>query len=124
MQLMPQTARDVAQEMSEAVPGRNDLLASARNVKLGARYVASLLKRYDGNLVYALACYNAGPIRVDAWKKRWSKLPIETFVELIPFEETRNYVKSIIRNYAYYARILENRKLDLKTLTPAPGSRS
>ncbi|MFH1262117.1 MAG: transglycosylase SLT domain-containing protein [Pseudomonadota bacterium] len=121
MQLMPRTAHDVAAEMADSVPDRNELLVSSRNVKIGARYLANLLKRYDGNLVCALASYNAGPNRVDIWKKRWGKLPLETFVELIPFEETRNYVKSIIRNYAYYGKILEAGKTDWKSMTLPSG---
>lgn len=112
MQIMPATANQVASDHQQPLPNRDDLLSGGTNVRIGARYLASLLKKFDGNLVYALASYNAGPVKVSQWVKRWKKLdPIE-FIELIPFEETRNYVKSILRNYAFYAELKEKRKVD------------
>ena len=114
MQLMPKTAAELSQALEETVPQREDLLMGSKNVKIGSKYLASLIKKYDGNLVCALAAYNAGTNRVDVWKGRWNHLPPEIFIELIPFEETRNYVKSILANYAYYAKFLENRTLELK----------
>ncbi|HLG19623.1 MAG TPA: transglycosylase SLT domain-containing protein [Bdellovibrionota bacterium] len=120
MQLMPQTAREVTKEGGESVPEKTELLVSHRNVELGARYLKKQLINYNGNLVYALAAYNAGPRKVDIWVRQWKKLPNEEFIELIPFPETRNYVKSIVRNYAFYAQLLEQRKVqpsDLQLVT-------
>jgi soluble lytic murein transglycosylase len=116
MQLMPTTAESLSRELSEPPPVREDLLSSPANVRLGARYLAKLLSQFKGNLFCALAAYNAGPQRVTTWQRNWGTLPFDAFVELIPLEETRNYVKSIVRNYVFYAQLLENRKVDAASL--------
>ena len=56
-------------------------------------------------MVYALASYNAGPQAVLSWQKRFGHLEIDEFIENIPFGETRNYVKRIMKNYWIYKRI-------------------
>jgi soluble lytic murein transglycosylase len=118
MQLMPATALQVAQQAAAPKPSVDDLLKSETNVRLGIRYLKSMIERYKGNAVYALAAYNAGPERVDLWVKQWGdSLPMEEFVEMMPFEETRNYVKSILRNFAFYKFLLEAKTVDLQQLT-------
>ena len=64
-----------------------------------------MLDRYDGNLVYALAAYNAGPGNCDKWRKRFADADLAEFVESIPFTETRNYVKRVLAHYATYRSI-------------------
>jgi soluble lytic murein transglycosylase-like protein len=69
------------------------------------RFFSRLVERYDGNVEFALAAYNAGPERVDVWRMRY---PVENrllFLDLIPFKETREYVASIARNYYWYQRL-------------------
>ena len=75
------------------------------NIALGTAYFRYLLDRFNGNFVYAIAGYNAGPGRVDEWKKKMKDNNIETFIESIPFTETRNYVKKVLGNYAGYHSI-------------------
>jgi soluble lytic murein transglycosylase len=117
MQLMPETALDMARKSNEPVPTPGDLLKSETNVRLGIRYLRKMIERYNGNAYYAFAAYNAGPDRVDVWVRQWGNQSIQEFVELIPFEETRNYVKSIARNYAFYNLLREKRQVDLQALT-------
>jgi soluble lytic murein transglycosylase len=117
MQLMPETAVLVAGKSGAPQPRPADLLKGETNIRLGVRYLGDLLNRYNGNLLHALAAYNAGPERVDVWVKQWNTVAAPEFVEMIPFEETRNYVKSIVRNYAFYARLLENRSVEFDALT-------
>ncbi|MFH1017440.1 MAG: lytic transglycosylase domain-containing protein [Pseudomonadota bacterium] len=117
MQLMPDTAIDLARRSNEPPPAPQDLLKSETNVRLGVRYLKRMIDHYGGNAYYAAAAYNAGSDRVDRWVKQWGTLPIEEFVELIPFEETRNYVKSIVRNYAFYNLLREKRPVDVQSLT-------
>jgi|GEM_PF-587094 len=78
------------------------------NVAIGSKYLRLLISRYEGNLIYALASYNAGESRVDRWKRDILKNddPLST-IETIPFEETRNYVKLIYRNYFFYNLLQE-----------------
>lgn len=120
MQLLPSTGRQVAREMGKKLSSEQELVNSALNVKLGTHYLNSLIQRYKGNIVYALAAYNAGPHRMDMWEKHWKDLPMEHFIELIPLTETRNYVKFIIRNYANYAEFVEKRKIKLSALSKRP----
>ena len=75
--------------------------ATARTVD-SAKAEGLVVERSDGNLVYALASYNAGPGNCDKWRTRLPKADLEVFVEAIPFSETRNYVKLVLGNYAAY----------------------
>ena len=96
MQLMPATARRM-----ERV-SRAELLDPKTNIRLGVKFFASLLDRFNGDAELALAAYNAGPERVDAWLKRYPVPNRALFVDLIPFRETRDYVSLIARNYYWY----------------------
>jgi soluble lytic murein transglycosylase-like protein len=75
------------------------------SITLGTHYFASLLQRYQGNLVLALAGYNAGPGRAARWREQWASLPTDEFIEHIPLDETRQYVKLILRNLMIYERL-------------------
>jgi soluble lytic murein transglycosylase-like protein len=100
MQLMPTTAVDTIPGLS-----RYELLTSETNLKTGTIYLSRLLSRYQGNMVYATASYNAGPGAVNRWIH--STPPGRTmleFIESIPYKETREYVSAIIRNYFWYTQ--------------------
>lgn len=103
MQLMPATARRFSRRVRTSA-----LLRPETNIKIATQYLRKLLEMYDGNLVYTLAAYNAGEGRVKRWKKEIfiSDNPLIQ-VELIPFKETRNYVKLIYRNIHFYQNLLE-----------------
>lgn len=103
MQLMPATARRFSRKVRTTA-----LLKPETNIKIATQYLRKLLEMYDGNLVYTLAAYNAGENRVKRWKKEIfiSDNPLIQ-VELIPFKETRNYVKLIYRNIHFYQNLLE-----------------
>lgn len=108
MQLMPATAR----RFKNSVRDRH-LVNPSINIELGTRYFKNLLKRYDGNLVYVLAAYNAGESRVERWKGSYfdSNETILKNIEAIPFLETRNYVKLIFRNIFFYKLLSEQKEL-------------
>ncbi len=75
------------------------------NLQIGTYFLRSLLDRLRGNWEATLASYNAGPARVAKWLT-WGTFedPAE-FIETIPFDETRNYVMSVLRNRDLYRRL-------------------
>ncbi len=101
MQLLHGTARQVANGSGLKVKAK-DLYDPEVNIRLGLSYLKTLLDRYDGRLYLALAAYNAGPHRVDQWRRDFPEADEEEFIEMIPFTETRTYVKNILRNYFFY----------------------
>lgn len=103
MQLMPATARWLAQVDSYIDRSDADNLTNPESsIRMGARYLRRMLDRSDGNIVFALASYNAGPGNCDRWRARFPNHTLEEFVEAIPFRETRHYVKRVLANYAAY----------------------
>ncbi len=102
MQLMPATARHVARRAGLRRPRLKQLYNPETNIALGTDYFAAQLRHFDHNPVFALAAYNAGPHRVKVWRQRWPDLPMDEFIEHIPFKETRLYVKLILRNLFVY----------------------
>lgn len=108
MQLMPRTAKMVSKKLNVKKFKKDMLSIPDINISLGTRYLADILKEYDGNLVLALASYNAGEKRVKKWFKEKYREDIEIFIEQIPYFETRNYVKNILRNYNNYKMIYKN----------------
>lgn len=102
MQLMPTTAVDTVAGIS-----RSELLTPDSNLKTGTLYLSHLLTRFQGNIVYATASYNAGPGAVNRWIKAapQGRTMLE-FIESIPYKETREYVAAIIRNYFWYTHRL------------------
>ena len=103
MQVMPATASWLAQvEPNVNQAHARHLDAPLNSLHIGAYYLMRMIERADGNLAYALASYNAGPGNVSKWRKRFPGADLDTFIESIPFSETRHYVKSVLGNYAAY----------------------
>ena len=102
MQIMPDTADWIAEEMNLPDYTSAQLNDSRINIQMGSWYLAYLLKEYDGNKVLALAAYNAGRGYVDEWiqKYGWQKNFAE--IDEIPFSETRNYVRIVLLNEKQY----------------------
>ncbi|QSX31567.1 transglycosylase SLT domain-containing protein [Shewanella cyperi] len=96
MQLMPATAKQTAKRHKVPYQRIEQLDDPSTNIALGSAYYNSLLKRYKNNRIFATAAYNAGPERVDAWRKRTKgELDPMAFIESIPFRETREYVQAV-----------------------------
>ena len=96
MQLMPATAQEMGRKLGLKVPAWK-LTDSELNIRLGVKYLEHVLHRFDRNIVLAAAAYNAGPHRVNQWVSD-QRLPADIWVETIPFDETRDYVKSVLFN--------------------------
>jgi len=96
MQLMPATGRQVAREIKLPYSGLDTLTDPNQNIRLGTSYLGSMIARYDGNHVLATAAYNAGPHRVDRWLPQSSVVDARIWIENIPFNETRKYVRRVL----------------------------
>jgi soluble lytic murein transglycosylase len=102
MQLLPTVGKGMAKEMKIKHFSSDQLLVADTNLRLGTRYFKHIVDRYDGQVEYALAAYNAGEDRVNDWRKNGNFADVEEFVESIPFTETREYVQAIMRNAVIY----------------------
>jgi len=107
MQLMPRTAKKVAQRESLKYSMRKLLEEPDYNLKIGQSYLAGLIEKFDGSYILALTSYNAGPYRTRRWMEvngdpRDSTVDPVDWVEMIPFSETRNYVQRVLENLQVY----------------------
>lgn len=101
MQLMEETAKEVAGKIGIIVT-TEDLYEPQINIQIGTRYVADLIKNYDGNISIALAAYNAGMGTVQKWLDTGIIKKDGSDIENIPYRETNNYVRKILRDYKIY----------------------
>jgi len=114
MQLMPQTARLLA---GPGLPIPDGLDNPVTNLRLGARFLSDLLRQF-GDPRLAVAAYNAGPHRVRQWLNQRSADDPEAFVELIPFDETRRFVKRVMTSWEEYQRVYPEWTTSLGTPSP------
>jgi soluble lytic murein transglycosylase len=101
MQLMPAVGETVAKTKGIAPWDPSMLYEPAINIKLGTAHLQGLARKYS-EVVKVLSAYNAGESRVEKWSTKTGAGDPEVFTERIPFVETRDYVRSILRNRAYY----------------------
>ena len=105
MQVMPGTANNVAQRIGLPAVGRDDLFDQETNIQIGVHYIEQLLEQFSGNVALTIASYNAGPIVVGSWVALHPGRSQDEFIELIPYQETRQYVKRVLRSYREYIRL-------------------
>ena len=96
LQLMPATAREQASRLGLAAPPDEGLFLPELNLRLGASYLASLLRRYEGSEAFAVAAYHAGPTRVDRWRGALPGADPMTVIEREAFPETRAHVRRVL----------------------------
>lgn len=107
MQLMESTATEAAQNIGEELSVKEALFNPEMNIKIGTSYFAHLKERYHGNELLALTAYNAGIGNVDEWIKKGIIKADGSDIENIPYKETNNYVRKIVRDYKIYQKIYE-----------------
>ena len=125
MQLMPATAKG----MADAIGLQYDvarLTEPLYNARLGTEYLARMLDRYDGSYLLATAAYNAGPGRVDQWlaslgDPRAAGADVVTWIESIPFTETRNYVMRVLEGLHVYRARLQGRTPPIQIVADLGG---
>ncbi len=101
-QIMPETGKRLASQLGDNDFHPDDLYQPERNLELAAHYLESLMQRFDGRTSAAVASYNAGPAAVARWVAADGNLRDDEWVETIPYDQTRAYVKRVLRSvYAY-----------------------
>jgi len=103
MQIMPKTGKWIAMKLGDTDFDVSDLFIPEINIKYGSWYIKYLIRRFNGNIFYAIASYNGGPGRVKKFIKKHKIRDIAEFIEFFPLQETRNYVKQVYINYIYYS---------------------
>ena len=106
MQIMEATAMEIANKMDLNVT-KEDLFKPELNIKIGLKYFTSLLEKYNNNYNLAIIAYNAGIGNVDKWIKEGIIKQDGTDIENVPFKETNNYVRKILRDYEIYKELYE-----------------
>lgn len=126
MQLMPDTGRATAREIQLPYAGVATLVDPGSNIRLGTTYLGKMLNRFGGNPILATAAYNAGPGNVDSWLPAANDIDARIWIENIPFNETRQYVRRVLTtDTIFHWRMTgETRRLSstLPTIS-APGTR-
>jgi soluble lytic murein transglycosylase len=105
MQLMPETAARVAEEIGLAGYREDRLVDPGTNIRLGTAYLDGLMSRFRGRASAAIGSYNAGPEPVLRWLAAGAGQADDEWVESIPYEETRNYVKRVLRSRHAYREL-------------------
>jgi soluble lytic murein transglycosylase len=100
LQIMPETGERLASDVALADYTTDDLFVPDVNMRLGSHYLRELLERFDGRKSAAIASYNAGPGAVSRWLD--PSLEDDEWVESIPYEQTRTYVKRVLRSLHVY----------------------
>ncbi|MGB1270491.1 MAG: transglycosylase SLT domain-containing protein, partial [Endozoicomonas sp.] len=108
MQLMPATAKQTAQKHRIPYRKTSELFNPDTNIALGTAHLAWLADNFDNSRIYATAAYNAGSTPVRRWLRDRGHLPLDIWVETIPYDETRNYVQNVLAFRVIYSS-LENK---------------
>jgi soluble lytic murein transglycosylase len=106
MQLMPRTARYEARKLKLPLRNRYEILNVDKNIRLGTAHLKRVLDINKGNKVLATASYNAGAQRVKSWLPKDNELDADIWIETMPFNETRNYVKKVMATMAIFEKHL------------------
>lgn len=105
MQLMYSTAEDISKRIGIEL-NEDNILEPDININLGTKYISMLIQKYN-NINLALAAYNAGSGNVDGWIEKGTLKSDGSDIENVPFTETNNYVRKILRDYEIYKNIYE-----------------
>lgn len=106
MQIIPSTAKTLANKLGIK---QYDVFDPNTNIKMGVSLLNRLYNKYNGRLDYMLSAYNAGDGVTDRWIQRRGGLTQLQFIESIPYQETRNYIKLIFRNMEFYKLIYQQK---------------
>jgi soluble lytic murein transglycosylase len=102
MQIIPSTGQSIAKQMGIPNFDNSMLLDSETNIKMGTFYLRQQLDNFNQNKFYTCGAYNGGPGNMSKWISRWGDRDMDEFIENIPYDETRNYIKKVMGSYYFY----------------------
>lgn len=102
MQIMPATGERISKNLKQKIFDPEELYDPRTNLTFGSWYFKNLYKAFEDDIPLAIASYNAGPAKVLRWTKTRTGYSVDEFIESIPYQETRNYVKSVLRMMMTY----------------------
>jgi soluble lytic murein transglycosylase len=108
MQMIPEKASELSKKYNIPYKEVNDLYKPDPNIEMGVALLAELHTRFKGKFAQNVAAYNASTNAIDVWERERFNGDYLEFIEMIPYEETRNYIKLVFRNFITYKRILSN----------------
>jgi soluble lytic murein transglycosylase len=120
-QILPATGRDLSRRIGLRRFQTAMLFDPAVNLQLGTYYLKILLKSFSGRWEDVLAAYNGGGSRVTKWRKFGTFAEQAEFIETIPFDETRDYVQSVLRNASVYRRLYEGKVASVHSTNEPPA---
>ena len=113
MQLIPEKALELSKKYKIPYHDYNDLYNPETNLELGTALLKDLREKFNYKFVQTVASYNASQNVIALWEKERFNGNYFEFVEMIPYEETRNYIKLVFRNYITYKRITEKKEFQI-----------
>jgi soluble lytic murein transglycosylase len=105
MQLIPEMAKKAEQTAGIQIETHEDLYVPETNIPLGTAFVHDLLSKWHGSFIPTVASYNASEKAITGWVKSRYRGDALEFIEDVPYEETRNYIKLVMRNFIFYKRL-------------------
>ncbi len=105
MQVIPGLAKQLSRKFEVPYHHQADLFDPIINIQLGSYELMEQVRKQNGQLTYVAAAYNAGPNALSSWLKNRKRDDVLEFIEEIPYDETKTYVKLIARNKLFYERI-------------------
>lgn len=109
MQIIPNTGKSIAGELSIKNFTSEMLLDPELSIKMGTYYLKKQMDNFNQNYYFACGAYNGGPGAMKRWVSNWGdkEMEIDEFIEYIPYDETRNYIKKVMGSYFFYKILFE-----------------
>lgn len=120
-QILPSTGRELSRRVGMRSFQTSMLYDPAVNLRLGTYYIRTLLRSFEGRWEDVLAAYNGGGSRVRKWRKFGTFNEQAEFIETIPFDETRDYVQSVLRNASVYRKLYEGKIASVNSSNEPPA---
>ena len=105
MQLLPSLGKKLSRNTKVSYTEPDDLFDPEINIPLGTKELGTLLSRYDQQYILAVAAYNASGNAIRGWLKTRYRDDTLEFIEEVPYDETRAYIKLVMRNFVFYKRL-------------------